>query len=74
MIAEETLSLLNTQAKASCDIERSSPSAIGFNFCTAVKISSDIKREIKFAPLFLSVAREPAGGFLPGRYFPVSTP
>ena len=47
---------------------------MGLSRCTAVSTSSSMKRLMKSAPLFSSVAREPAGSGWPGRYLPLSTP
>ena len=73
-MALETFGFCKTQATESWDIVKPARSAIGFSFWTAVKTSSFIHLEIIPAPPFLSVAREPAGGFFPGKYFPVKMP
>ncbi len=72
--AAATLSFCSTHATASCAIDRSSSAATGLRFCTAVSVSSFMKRLIVCAPPFSSVAREPAGAGCPGRYLPESTP
>src|SRR5512133_2155613 len=48
--------------------------ASGTSRCTCWRTSSLIHLLIMFAPPFSSVARDPAGGSSPGRYFPVSRP
>ncbi len=61
-MAAETFGFCSTHATASCAMVRSACSASGLRRCTAVRISSLIRRLMKFAPDFSSVAREPAGG------------
>ncbi len=73
-IAEATLGLRSTQARARSAVERPASSASAETFATAVRTSSLIHREIMFLPPASSVARLPSGGASPGRYFPVSTP
>ena len=75
MIAAETAGFCNTHATASCAIVRPRPSAIGFRAWTrSSTVSFSTHRLIIEAPPLSSVAREPFGAALPGRYFPVRMP
>jgi hypothetical protein len=61
-IAAETFEFCSTHATASCAIESPACSASGLRPATAASTSSRMIREMKFFPLFSSVARDPAGG------------
>src|SRR5258707_10894263 len=72
-IAAETFGFCSVHATANCDRVSPASSATGRSCWTRPRIASVRYSAMKREPL-LSVAREPAGGAAPGRYFPVSAP